>query len=98
MNKDYYEYLKDNGLCEVCDSPSIELHHVKSRGSAGKEISDPFNVCAVCRRCHQQIHSWGNAQAMEKMPRYKQVLESKGWFKNSFNKLWNDRLESKLDK
>lgn len=40
-------------LCEVCGSPAVDIHHIKSRGMGGSQTKDDINnLMAVCRACH----------------------------------------------
>ena len=39
--------------CEVCDSKSVDIHHIKARGMGGTSAHDsPINLMALCRTCH----------------------------------------------
>ena len=44
-------------FCEIADcmNHSIEVHHM--RGRVGAMLTDPRYLIAICRRCHDWIHS-----------------------------------------
>jgi 5-methylcytosine-specific restriction endonuclease McrA len=51
---DYFNFKipKDCG-CEICGSPAVDIHHIKSRGMGGSKQADVIeNLMAVCRDCH----------------------------------------------
>jgi 5-methylcytosine-specific restriction endonuclease McrA len=41
-------------LCEICDQPAVDLHHVSRKGMGGSKEKDYIeNLMALCRRCHE---------------------------------------------
>src|SRR5688500_5357244 len=60
INKEYEkvkrEFLRKHKACQVCcESPATDLHH--KRGRNGKLLTDIRYFLAVCRPCHDHIHS-----------------------------------------
>ena len=52
---DYFGYYKGEYIsCEVCNAPSIDIHHIEGRVKSGDVIE---NLIAVCRECHNKCHS-----------------------------------------
>lgn len=41
-------------LCETCDQPALEVHHIVAR-SAGGAVFDAANLMSLCRPCHSRI-------------------------------------------
>ena len=66
-----------DGRCEVCGQRErgLDLHHRMQRSVGGHD--EAFNLLAVCRRCHDRIHS-GPATS-----------RTAGWLVDS----WQDPLE-----
>jgi len=51
---DYYGYYEGEYIsCEICSSPSIDIHHLNGRG---KECDIIENLMALCRECHNKCH------------------------------------------
>ena len=50
-------YMNAHPLCETCDHPSEELHHIISRKSGGAD--EEWNWLALCKYCHAGFHSIG---------------------------------------
>ena len=49
--------IPEDCVCEICESPSVDIHHLKSRGMGGdpkgkKDVIE--NLMAVCRKCHDE--------------------------------------------
>lgn len=47
--------IPEDCFCEICGSPSNDLHHLKARGMGGNPNGDKDvieNLMALCRRCH----------------------------------------------
>lgn len=40
--------------CELCNSKSVDLHHIHGRGK-GRDVIE--NIIALCRSCHNLAHS-----------------------------------------
>ena len=51
---DYFGY--DEGTfvpCEICNRPSVDIHHIDCRGMGGSGDKDHIeNLMALCRECH----------------------------------------------
>jgi len=44
--------------CEFCNSPSVDIHHLKPRGMGGSKTKDYIeNLMATCRECHNECES-----------------------------------------
>jgi len=49
----YFGYtIADFIPCEVCNSASVELHHVQARSIRKDLLNDITNIMALCRSCH----------------------------------------------
>jgi hypothetical protein len=48
-------YLVENPFCYICGKNSCDIHH--KRGRFGERLNDVNYFMAVCRSCHQWIHS-----------------------------------------
>ena len=55
---DYYGYDETDFIgCEVCNKPSVDIHHLSSKGMGGSKLKDYIeNLIAVCRICHEYCH------------------------------------------
>jgi len=50
-------YLQSNEVCEVCkENEATDIHHKLPLGRGGK-LNDTSIFLAVCRVCHDHIHS-----------------------------------------
>ena len=49
--------------CEICLQPHSERHHIKTRGSGGK---DEGNIIYLCRQHHAEVHNAGRWTFAEK--------------------------------
>jgi 5-methylcytosine-specific restriction endonuclease McrA len=66
------------GTCQACGKfGSLDLCHIKSRGSGGDNDQD--NVLFMDRSCHKVQHQLGWVRFLERRPLAKRVLFSKGW-------------------
>lgn len=56
---DYYKYDETDFIgCEICKKPSIDIHHLISKGMGGSKTKDYIeNLIAVCRECHVKCHA-----------------------------------------
>ena len=45
---------RDGGLCVICKSQAVDLHHVMLKSHSGNNSS--YNLVCVCRKCHSAIH------------------------------------------
>lgn len=41
-------------LCETCDQPALDVHHIVAR-AAGGAVFDPANLKSLCRPCHSRV-------------------------------------------
>ena len=50
----YFNFkIAEDVFCEICDSPSVDLHHIEARGMGGSNTKDHIeNLMALCRKCH----------------------------------------------
>jgi len=59
--KNYFNHfsygIDDIILCEVCDSKSVDLHHIERRRKGSKKLDEVENIIALCRDCHNKAHS-----------------------------------------
>lgn len=47
----------DTLLCEVCQAPMTDCHHITNRGAGGSKLLDtPENLIGLCRPCHNLAH------------------------------------------
>ena len=73
---------KTNKPCVICSESRdnyVTFHHVYTRKSFPEYAEQSWNLCPVCQKCHNKIHSLGNISASEKLPRYKAWLDENGW-------------------
>jgi 5-methylcytosine-specific restriction endonuclease McrA len=50
---DYFGYdISDFIPCEVCQSQSVDVHHIWARSIAKTKENDITNLMALCRKCH----------------------------------------------
>ena len=56
---DYYGYdFTDFIGCEICNAPSVDIHHLIIKGMGGSKTKDYIeNLMALCRSCHTKCHS-----------------------------------------
>jgi hypothetical protein len=55
---DYFDIKTENELiCEACQNPGIDIHHIYGRGK-GKDVIK--NLMCLCRRCHERAHGTKN--------------------------------------
>jgi 5-methylcytosine-specific restriction endonuclease McrA len=51
----YFDYkVQAEVMCEICDTPAVEIHHIRGRGK-GKDVIE--NLIAACRSCHNKCHN-----------------------------------------
>lgn len=81
--------------CAVCfrEGPS-DPHHIKTRGAGGPDR--PWNLIAVCREHHSQIHNEGILSLWEKFPFFRARLKRMGWELVN-GKLWNKKTNPAFD-
>lgn len=46
---------RDDGLCVVCLSEAVDIHHVKFKSRGGRGVFT--NGICICRNCHDKAHS-----------------------------------------
>lgn len=64
--------------CELCNSHNnVAGHHIKTKGSGGNDVEE--NLISLCFHCHEKIHRYTQKNFIEQFPKYKTILESKGW-------------------
>lgn len=52
---DYFDYGENDFIpYECCQGKSVDIHHINGRGKNKDVIS---NLMAVCRKCHERLHS-----------------------------------------
>ena len=50
----YFDYVVQSEImCECCQRPANDIHHISGRGE-GKNVIE--NLIALCRRCHVLEH------------------------------------------
>ena len=60
---DYFDIKTENELiCEACQKPGQDIHHVNGRGK-GKDVIS--NLMALCRKCHERAHGSKNYVSKE---------------------------------
>ena len=60
---DYFDYKTQNEvLCEACQAPANDIHHIHGRGK-DRDVID--NLIALCRRHHEMAHFSKNYIAPE---------------------------------
>jgi hypothetical protein len=58
------EYGKLNPYCEICGKPRDDTHHIKTKGSGGKDLE--INYISLCRMHHMEVHSIGRWKFSDK--------------------------------
>jgi len=58
--KVYIEYFWENPLCEVCNAPVVDVHHLQKRSTFGKKRKEEQDVLSnliwLCRLDHMRAH------------------------------------------
>jgi hypothetical protein len=44
-------------MCEACDRPAVDIHHIEGRLGDKNDIK---NLIALCRKCHERAHGGMN--------------------------------------
>lgn len=90
-DKDFAEHFR-NLPCEVCGNyPPNHGHHIKTFGSGGAD--ELWNGISLCFKHHREIHDLGIKRFVERYPKVRYALNSKGWYLCSvLNKWFNDLL------
>ena len=52
--------------CEKCGGRASEIHHIDS-SFRGKRNNDANNLIALCRPCHESVHSHNNYATREQL-------------------------------
>ncbi len=47
--------IADNIMCEVCNAPAVDIHHVIYKSQGGTD--EASNLIALCRYCHNKAHN-----------------------------------------
>ena len=58
------EYGQFHPFCEICGKPRDDTHHIKTRGSGGKDSAD--NYISLCRVHHTEAHTIGRWKFSDK--------------------------------
>lgn len=55
---EYFGYYEGEYIgCEICQKPSVDIHHIDFKGMGGSKTKDYIeNLIAVCRECHNKCH------------------------------------------
>lgn len=69
---------KQHNRCIISGERNPDMHHVKSRKSSGTD--DPWNLCPLSRRHHQEVHQIGLSTFANKYPQFKNWLLANGWY------------------
>lgn len=76
--------------CEACSHDGsfypLDYEHTKTKGSGGTNAE--FNICVLCRKCHQLKGSRGVKWMAENYPSYRNWLIIKGWRLCEFRNKW----------
>lgn len=86
---------KSKLVCSLCNLYG-ENHHIKTRGSGGKD--DDWNLIPLCRNHHMEIHRIGPIRFLKKYSKAKEIFAAKGWYiSDEFGRkrLRNAKLENK---
>lgn len=54
---EYADYWEDHQTCEICRDYSVPPHHIKTRGSGGKDNHE--NLVSLCNTHHTEVHVIG---------------------------------------
>lgn len=65
-SKEYSDYWEKHEYCEICMDYSQPPHHIKTRGSGGRDNHE--NLIALCRYHHTEVHSSGWQTFIQKYP------------------------------
>lgn len=78
--------------CQACHQwfETLDRAHIKSFGSSG--CDDDWNLLNLCRADHSWQHSQGWKRFSERYPSIMDILEERGFYFDSFNKLRRDIL------
>ena len=48
---------RDRGVCRICGSPNVEIHHIVYRSLGG--ITHRKNMICLCKKHHMEYHARG---------------------------------------
>lgn len=59
VSKETYNkvYERDNGMCRLCGSKNVHLHHIVYRSESKALINEPSNCILLCEEHHRLVHS-----------------------------------------
>lgn len=57
-NPAYLQYIREQRCCFCLALPMSDPHHWNGRGARDEKRND-YETIPVCRRCHEEWHSWG---------------------------------------
>ena len=89
VNKDLLAYIRSKP-CDVCgkkptkDYPN-QACHIGTRGAFHDDAED--NLYTGCLEHHQMQGKEGWVRMFEKFPKFKELIESKGWGINEYGKM-----------
>jgi len=63
--------------CMACGCHGVDLHHIKSRGSGGKDTT--WNLIPLCRNHHNEYHFRGWSKFLIRYQNVFDYLSELGW-------------------
>ncbi len=72
------KYYSSDTPCVVTGAMMVDLHHVKSRASGGKD--EPHNLMPLIHRLHQELHTIGLNRFAQKYDRVREWLIAHEWY------------------
>ena len=81
------KYSSTEHNCCVTGAPGSDLHHVKTRGSGGKD--EAWNLIPLSRALHTEVHKIGMAKMANKYLAIRNWLVCNGWYWDDFLKRWH---------
>jgi hypothetical protein len=71
------KYYSSDTPCIISGQMLVDLHHVKSRGSGGKD--ELWNLMPLAHKYHQECHQIGLRRFADKYPPVYEWLVKNGW-------------------
>lgn len=71
------KYVNPEEHCIVCGVQGVDEHHIKTRGSGGKD--EPWNVVYLCHPHHQELHYIGEIRFAEENYAFEKFLKDNNW-------------------